>query len=45
MSGYKLVAMDLDGTLLDSDGKISKNTKDSINEAMEKGVEFVIASR
>ena len=37
--------MDLDGTLLDSYGTISEKTKKSIKKAMDKGIEFVIASR
>lgn len=42
---YKLVAVDLDGTLLDSNGQISENTKEAVKRAINKGVEFVIASR
>lgn len=41
---YKLVAMDLDGTLLNSYGEVSQATKAGIKEAIEKGVEIVLAS-
>lgn len=42
---YKLVAIDLDGTLLNSSGEVSINTKDAIRKAIENGVEVVLASR
>ena len=41
---YKLVAVDLDGTLLNSYGEISNETKKGIKEVINKGVEFVLAS-
>ena len=41
---YKLVAIDLDGTLLNSYGTISEKNKQVINKAIEKGTEIVIAS-
>lgn len=41
---YKLVAIDLDGTLLNSYGEISQKTKDIIKEATMNGVEVVLAS-
>lgn len=41
---YKLVAIDLDGTLLNSYGEISMNTRMGIKEVIEKGVEVVLAS-
>ena len=41
---YKLVAIDLDGTLLNSYGMISDRNKDTIKKAMKKGTEVVIAS-
>lgn len=41
---YKLVAIDLDGTLLNSYGAISQKNKDTIKKAKEKGAEIVIAS-
>ena len=42
---YKLVAIDLDGTLLNSHGEISKENKEAIQKAIQKGVIVVIASR
>ncbi|WP_067140282.1 Cof-type HAD-IIB family hydrolase [Oceanivirga salmonicida] len=41
---YKLIATDMDGTLLTSDKKISKENKESIIKAQENGVTFVLAS-
>lgn len=41
---YKLIAVDLDGTLLNSYGDISEKNKNSIKKSMEKGAEVVIAS-
>lgn len=41
---YKLVAIDLDGTLLNSYGEISSETRDAIKKTVEKGVEIVLAS-
>lgn len=41
---YKLVSIDLDGTLLNSYGEISQRNKEAIQRAMQKGVEIVIAS-
>lgn len=41
---YKLVAIDLDGTLLNSYGEISQRNKEAIQKSMEKGTEVVIAS-
>ena len=41
---YKLVAIDLDGTLLNSYGEVSENTKNEIKKAIENGVEVVLAS-
>lgn len=42
---YKLVAIDLDGTLLNSYGEISFENKNAIKNAIEKGVIIVLASR
>lgn len=42
---YKLVATDLDGTLLDSYGEVSEKTKETLKKAKEQGVEIVISSR
>lgn len=41
---YKLVAIDLDGTMLNSYGEVTENTKRVIKETMKKGVEVIIAS-
>lgn len=41
---YKLVAIDLDGTLLNSYGEVSEKNKKAIKKAMQNGKEIVIAS-
>lgn len=41
---YKLVAIDLDGTMLNQYGEVTLNTKNAIQNAIEKGVEVIIAS-
>lgn len=41
---YKLVAIDLDGTMLNSYGVVTQNTKEVIKQIQEKGVEVIIAS-
>lgn len=41
---YKLVAIDMDGTLLKDDKSISKETKEAIKEARKKGVKVVLAT-
>lgn len=41
---YKLVAIDLDGTLLNSYGEVSNKNKEIIKKAMQKGVEVVLSS-
>ena len=41
---YKLVAIDLDGTMLDSFGQVTKNTKKVIQKTIEKGTDVIIAS-
>ena len=41
---YKLVAIDLDGTLLNSYGLVSKKNKEIIEKAVAKGKEIVLAS-
>ena len=40
----KLVAIDLDGTLLDSHKEVSKKNLDIINELRKKGVYIVIST-
>lgn len=42
---YKLVAIDLDGTLLNSYGEVSIENKNAIKKAIEKEVIIVLASR
>lgn len=41
---YKLVAIDLDGTLLNSDGEVSNKNKEAIQKAVRKGVFIVLTS-
>ena len=39
-----LYVSDLDGTLLNSDVKISENSKNIINSLIEKGMNFTVAT-
>ena len=41
---YKLVAIDLDGTMLNHYGEISEKTKKIVKECVKKGIEIVLAS-
>lgn len=41
---YKLIAIDLDGTLLNSYGEISEENKIAIKKAIENGIEIVLTS-
>lgn len=41
---YKLIAIDLDGTLLNSYGEVSEENKKVIQKALQKDIEIVIAS-
>lgn len=41
---YKFVAIDLDGTLLNSYGEVTKDTKDALLKAKSQGVEIVLSS-
>ena len=41
---YKLVAIDLDGTMLNSKGIVTDKTKKTIKKAIAKGIEVIIAS-
>lgn len=41
---YKLVAIDLDGTLLNSYGEVSNKNKEAIKKAIKKNVEVVLTS-
>ena len=41
---YKLVAIDLDGTMLNSYGMVTKETKETIRKVEEQGAKVIIAS-
>ncbi len=41
---YKLIAIDLDGTMLNSFGDITKKTKEIIKEKISQGIDIVLAS-
>ncbi len=41
---YKLIAIDLDGTMLNQYGIITQKTKETIKKVQEKGIEVIIAS-
>lgn len=41
---YKLVAIDMDGTLLKEDKTVSEKTKEAIKKAREKNVKVVLAT-
>ena len=41
---YKLIAIDLDGTLLNSYGEVSEENANAIKKAIENGIEVVLAS-
>ena len=40
----KLIAIDTDGTLLNSDGEILESTKIAIKKALNKGIRVVLSS-
>lgn len=42
---YKIIAIDLDGTLLNSYGEITPKTKNALQEAIKRGSQVVLASR
>ena len=42
---YKLMAIDLDGTLLNSFGEITDKTKNALKEVINRGIQVVLASR
>lgn len=44
MSDIKLIALDLDGTLLNHDGNITEETKAELKRVSEKGVHIVIST-
>jgi 5-amino-6-(5-phospho-D-ribitylamino)uracil phosphatase len=41
---FKLIAVDVDGTLLRSDGNISDRTRQSLREAVDRGASLVVAT-
>lgn len=41
---YKMIAIDLDGTLLNSFGEITPSTKEVLKKAISKGIQIVLAS-
>lgn len=41
---YKLLAVDLDGTLLNSYGEVSNKNKEAIKKAISKGIDVVVTS-
>ena len=41
---YKLVAVDLDGTMLNQYGMVTENTKRVIKQTIQKGIDVIIAS-
>lgn len=41
---YKLIAVDIDGTLLNSKGELTQKTKEKIVEAVNEGVVFTIST-
>ena len=41
---YKLLVLDLDGTLTNSKKEITPNTLQTLTEAQEKGIKIVLAS-
>lgn len=41
---YKLVAIDLDGTMLNQYGIVTENTKNTIKKTIQKGIDVIIAS-
>lgn len=41
---YKLVAIDMDGTLLNSENEVSKKTREALIKAKEQGVQIVLST-
>lgn len=41
---YKLIAIDLDGTLLNSYGQVSERNREALKKAKEKGIQIILAS-
>ena len=44
MSNIKLIALDIDGTIMDKEYKISERVKNAIKEATNKGIFVVLAT-
>ena len=44
MSGVKMAVLDIDGTLLNPEGKIAEKTKETIGRAAKAGVTITLAS-
>ena len=44
MTKYKLIALDIDGTLADSDGKITTRTKEAVHSVAQTGATIVVAT-
>lgn len=44
MGAYKLLALDMDGTLLTSDKRISPRTRDAIREAAQRGIAIALST-
>ena len=44
MMEYKLIALDLDGTLKNSNNEITLKTKEALLKAQEQGIKIVLAS-
>ena len=41
---YKLIALDIDGTLINSSHQLTENVKQSIQKAKQKGVKVVLCT-
>lgn len=44
MSKYKLIAFDMDGTLLNSEKRISERTLEAVNRAFDAGKEVILST-
>lgn len=44
MTDYRLIALDLDGTLLDSSLKLSERNEEALKRALDRGVKVVLAT-
>ena len=41
---YKIIALDMDGTLLNNNKEVTSKTREALQKAREKGVKVVLAS-